>query len=200
MRNMGVYKLSKLPVDGNAIGNRWVLEYKLSPDGELIAKARLVAQGYSQIPRLDFSVHETFAAVTKTFTVRFVAATAARLNWELDAFDATHALLWGILGEPVYMKQPKGFEDGTDLVWLLLRSVYGLKQTSNVWYKKLRTLLEQLGFRRSEVDHALFTAKVEHECEKVHCLLAVHIDDGMIASSSRSFLDWVKAEVKKNLG
>ena len=200
MRDMGVYKLTSLPPGRREIGSRWVLEFKLGPDGELIAKARLVAQGYSQVPGMDYSVNETFAAVTKTSTVRFVAATAARLDWELDTFDATRAFLWGILEEPVYMRQPKGFEEGDGLVWLLYRSVYGLKQASNVWYKKLRELLERLGFRRSAVDHALFIANVMHEAVSVQCLLAVHVDDGLSGSNSRSFLDWVKDEIRKEFG
>ena len=114
MKSMGVYELCKLPSGRRPVGCRWVLEYKVGPDGELIAKARLVAQGYSQIPGLDFSPHHTFAAVTKTSTVRFVAAYAAAHDWELDAFDATRAFLWGVLEEPVYMTQPVGFIEGVD--------------------------------------------------------------------------------------
>jgi hypothetical protein len=200
MKSMGVYELCKLPCGHHPVGCRWVLEYKVGPDGELIAKAQLVAQGYSQIPGLNFSPNHTFAAVTKTSTVRFVAAYAAAHDWELDAFDATRAFLWGVLEEPVYMTQPVGFVEGVDMVWRLLRSVYGLKQASHVWYKKLRGLLERLGFCRSEVDHALFIAKLVHSGVPIHCLMAVHVDDGMAAANSRAFLDWVKAEIRKEFG
>ena len=41
-------------------------------------------------------------------------------DWELDAFDATCAFLWGVLEEPVYMTQPVGFVEGVDMVWRLL--------------------------------------------------------------------------------
>jgi hypothetical protein len=197
MKDMRVYHLAKLPDGRREIRCRWVLEYKLGPDGDLMPKAHLVAQGYSQIPGLDYSVHDTFAAVTKTPTVRFVAATAACFDWDLDVFDATREFLWGFLNEPVYIKQPKGFEEGDGLVWELLRSVYRLKQASNVWYKKLRALLETFGFHRSEADHALCISKVDHLGVIAHCLLAVHMDDGLAASNSRVFLMWVKSEIKK---
>jgi hypothetical protein len=184
MRDMGVYKLTSLPPGRWEIGSQWVLEFKLGPNGDLITKARLVAQGYSQVPSMDYLFNEPFAAMTKTSTVCFVAATAAHLDWELDTFDATRAFLWGILEEPVYMRQLKGFEEGDGLIWLLYCSVYRLKQASNVWYKKLCKLLERLGFRHSAMDHTLFIANIMHEAVAVQCLLAVHVDDGLSGSNS----------------
>ncbi|CAA7268822.1 unnamed protein product [Cyclocybe aegerita] len=40
-------------------------------------------------------------------------------------------------------------------VWCLLKSLYGLKQASLIWYQLLRKVLEALRFVHSEFDHAL---------------------------------------------
>ena len=82
---------------------------------------------------------------------------ACQHRWTLQCFDATCAFLWGDLEEELYMALPDGFRlpdkakllaghNGTDgLVMRLWKSIYGLKQASNVWYKKLRGVFEQLG-------------------------------------------------------
>lgn len=56
------------------------------------------------------------------------------------------------------MRQPKGFEEGdwTSLVWLMLRTIYGLKQSAMEWYEQVWTVMEELGFAQCVVDHAIF--------------------------------------------
>jgi hypothetical protein len=72
LKSMGVYVEEKLPEGRKVIGNRWVFEFKIDPNGgPAIPKARLVAQGFSQIPFVDYDA--TFAPVAKSASVRFVA-------------------------------------------------------------------------------------------------------------------------------
>lgn len=54
MDDMHVYQLAPLPDECKAIGNRWVLEFKEDNKGGSVYKARLVAQGFSQIPGVDY--------------------------------------------------------------------------------------------------------------------------------------------------
>ena len=55
LKSMGVYVDELLPEGRKAIGNHWVFEFKLDPDGgPAIHKARLVAQGFSQVPFVDY--------------------------------------------------------------------------------------------------------------------------------------------------
>lgn len=51
--------------------------------------------------------------------------------------DVKGAYLNGNLEEEVYMKQPEGFNDGTDKVCHLIKTLYGLKQAGQEWNKLL---------------------------------------------------------------
>jgi hypothetical protein len=108
MSEMNVYELVPLLENRKAISCRWVLEFREDQKGGSVYKARLVAQGFSQVPGIDFS--KMFAPVAKAASIRIISALAACNNWELDAFDAKHAFLWGKLMKDVYMHQPPGFE------------------------------------------------------------------------------------------
>ncbi len=62
LRNLDTFKLVPLPADRKIISCQWVLTTKWNTDGEIIKfKARLVAQGFSQILGMDFD--ETFSLV-----------------------------------------------------------------------------------------------------------------------------------------
>src|ERR1700678_495752 len=71
---MKIFREEVLPPGRFAIGSTWVFEYKLMDSSPPLAKGRLCARGYSQIPNIDFT--ETFAPVVKTRSVRIVAALA----------------------------------------------------------------------------------------------------------------------------
>ena len=45
------------------------------------------------------------------------------------------------------MKQPTGFGDGSGLICLLIKSIYGLKQAGRVWNAEFDRAIRQLGFR-----------------------------------------------------
>ena len=209
MKDMCVYELTSLPMNRKAIGCRWVLEFKEDNKGGLIYKARLVAQVFSQVPGVDYGA--TFTPVIKPASVRLLTALACQKDWEIDMFDAKHAFLWGLLKEEIYMHQPKGFEEGDwrESVWLMLRSIYGLKQSTLEWYKQVCMVMAELGFTRTESNHTLFhfegTAELAIEAMRIRCFIGWHVDDGMGVSNSRPFLEKVESKIAerfriKNLG
>jgi hypothetical protein len=61
-------------------------------------------------------------------------------------------------------------------------------------------VLEGLGFQRSEYDHAIFIYKCAWKGEDIHCLLAMHVDNGLAGCNSKGFLDFIKTEIKKHFG
>ena len=72
-------------------------------------KARLVAQGFTQVEGLDFG--ETFAPVARLEANRILLAYACSHNIKLFQMDVKSAFLNGKISEFVFVEQPPGFED-----------------------------------------------------------------------------------------
>ena len=64
-------------------------------------KARLVAQGYSQMEGVDYD--ETFVPVARMESIRILLALACHLKFKLYQMDAKIAFLNGILKEDVHV-------------------------------------------------------------------------------------------------
>ena len=60
--------------------------------------------------------------------------------------DMKGAYLNGNLQENVYMHQPEGYDDGSGRVCLLIKTLYGLKQSGCEWNKELDKQLKGIGF------------------------------------------------------
>jgi hypothetical protein len=90
-------------------------------------KARLVAQGYTQIEGVDFD--ETFAPVALLESIRILLSISCHQGFKLYQMDVKSAFLSGILQEEVYVGQPKGFLDPhyPQYVYKLKKALYGLK-------------------------------------------------------------------------
>jgi hypothetical protein len=99
--------------------------------------------------------HETFATVARNSSYRLVLALAAIFELSVFQFDIKTAFLYGNLDETVYMELPHGFEV-TRYVCLLRKSIYGLKQASRVWAKRLQTSLQHHGFKELISDLCIY--------------------------------------------
>ena len=98
------------PMDHNVIGTKWVFRNKQDQDGIVVRnKARLVAQGYTQVEGLDF--RETYAPVARLEAIRILLAYACAHNIKLYQMDMKNAFFNGYINELVYVEQPSGFED-----------------------------------------------------------------------------------------
>ena len=103
-----------LPEGQKAIGCRWTYVIKTGPQGEILHyKARLVTQGFSQIPGIDFSY--TFSLTVCLDSLWAILHLAVAHGWAWGQDDVTRAFLHSNIGENkvIYMKKPIGFEDGT---------------------------------------------------------------------------------------
>lgn len=143
---LGTYKLTDLPPDRKPVGCRWVFLIKRDANRQIVKyKARLVAQGFSQIPGQDFFA--TYAPVMRLESFHVILALAAQLDMEIHQVDVVGAYLNSNLEESIYMKQPPGFSDDTTRVLLLLKAIYGLKQAGCAWNTRLNSILtEELHF------------------------------------------------------
>ncbi|KAK1616553.1 hypothetical protein QYE76_022070 [Lolium multiflorum] len=120
----------------NVIGTKWIFENKQDEFGIVVRnKARLVAQGFSQIEGIDFG--ETYAPVARLESICILLAYASHHNFKLQQMDVKSAFLNGPLHEEVYVKQPPGFEDldFPNHVYKLDKALYGLKQAPRAWFE-----------------------------------------------------------------
>jgi len=111
------------------IGTKWVFRNKQDQDGVVVRnKARLVAQGYTQVEGHDF--RETYAPIAILEAIRILLAYACAHNIKFYQMDVKSAFLNGYINELVYVEQPPGFEDDKKLnhVYKLKKALYGLKQ------------------------------------------------------------------------
>ena len=125
-------------------------------------KARLVAQGYTQVEGLDFG--ETYAPVARLETIRILLAYACAHNI-MYQMDVKSAFLNGYINELVYVEQPPGFKDEKkpNHVYKLKKALYKLKQAPRSWYERLRDFLLSKGFKMGKIDTTLFTKKLRND-------------------------------------
>ncbi|KAK1678905.1 hypothetical protein QYE76_039753 [Lolium multiflorum] len=98
----------------NVIGTKWIFKNKQDEFGNIVRnKARLVAQGFSQVEGIDFG--ETYAPVARLESIRILLAYASHHNFKLQQMDVKSAFLNGPLHEEVYVKQPRGLRISTFL-------------------------------------------------------------------------------------
>ena len=117
------------PRKHNIIITKWIYRNKQDKNSQVVRnKARLVAQGYTQVDGIDFS--ETFAPVARLEAIRILLAYANHHNILLYQMDVKSAFVNGKLEEEVYVAQPPGFEDPKhpDKVFRLNKALYSLKQ------------------------------------------------------------------------
>ena len=80
------------------IGTKWVFRNKQDQDGIVIRnKARLVAQGYTQVEGVDFG--ETYAPVARLEAIRILLAYACVHNIKLYQMDVKSVFLNGYINE-----------------------------------------------------------------------------------------------------
>ena len=77
-----VWTLVPRPEGEHIIGTKWTFCNKIDEEGNVIHnKARLVAQGYSQMEEVEYD--ETFAPVTRMESIRILLALACHLKFKL---------------------------------------------------------------------------------------------------------------------
>jgi len=121
LKTAGTWDLVNAPNEANVIGSKWVFRAKKDAAGNVVCyKARLIAQGFSQVLGVDY--FDTFAPVARLASIRTVLAFAASENYETGQIDIKGAYLNGKLTKDkvIYMKQPPGYsvsaENGKVLV------------------------------------------------------------------------------------
>src|SRR5258708_39416106 len=185
LKTARTWKLEEAPPEANIIGSKWVFKAKKDTAGNIAQyKARLVAQGFSQIDGVDYN--DTYAPVAHLASSCAIIAMANRLYLELQQVNIKGAYLNGMLneGEVLYMQHPPGYKsyDTGNHVLYLVKTLYSLKQFGHHWYQKLSSIFLLLGFQQCSVDQAVFHKSDKRKKELT--VIVVHVNDCMIAATN----------------
>ena len=189
------------------VGYKWVFVRKRNEKNEVMRyKARLVAQGFSQRPGIDYE--ETYSPVMDAITFRFLMSLAANQNLEMRLMDVVTAYLYGSLDTDIYMRIPEGFKMPESLsskpkelcAIKLQRSLYGLKQSGRMWYNRLSEHLTKEGYVNNPICPCVFIKKTSSG----FVIIAVYVDDLNIIGTKveiQKASDYLKGEFEmKDLG
>ena len=132
---------------------------------------------FSQVEGVN--CHDIFSPVVKHSSIRLLLACVAMLDLELEQLDVKIAFLHRSLDEIIYMRQPLGFirKGDENKVFLLLKSLYGLKQSPHQWYKRFDDFMMVEEFHRSKFDSCVYFKKTRN-ANIIYLLL--YVDDMLI--------------------
>lgn len=170
------WNLTPLPAGRKPIKMKWVFKIKKQDGIPYQLKSRLVACGYSQVKGLDYV--STYSAVGSKVALRTLVSLTAKHGWEWHQCDINNAYLKATLEEDIYMNQPQGFHDGSQNVCKLQKTLYGLKQSAQEWYKTISNYMVNLGYRISTVEPCVFLSNDPELPRAIY----LYVDDMLLIS------------------
>ena len=186
----GTFTLVPRPQHCDVVGGRWVFSVKIDPSGNLRYKARYVAKGYTQIKGLNYN--DTYAPTARLTSVRIIINIAVQYGLIVHHADVKCAYLHSKLDYIIYMSQPEGYVQDPDWVWMLHKSIYGLKQSAAMWHSTLISFMETQNMMQSISDPCVFRRITKSSI----LIILIWVDDCIIAASNIKILN----EFKRNFG
>lgn len=185
------WKIVQLPEKASVVKCKWVFKRKVSCDGKVTYRARLVAKGFSQKHGIDYD--ETFSPVVRHSSLRLLFALSVKLGLEINHLDVKTAFLNGFLNECVYMQMPEGFSHSgyTNKCLKLNKAIYGLKQASKAWNDRVNEVLLDMHYQRSKYEPCIYTKKQNN----LITIIALYVDDFFVFSNNVDETDHLKKEL-----
>ena len=108
---------------------------------------------------------------------------------ECDQMDVITAFLHGLIWDrKIYVQQPHGFGEGTD-VCELQKALYGLRQSPLLWYERLAEFLTKIGLSPLMDDPCVFRPK------DPDTFLVLYVDDLLIIAPTTMILSNLKKKL-----
>jgi hypothetical protein len=190
LQALDTWEFADLPDGKRPVGSKWVFTVKYTPTGLLDRfKARLVAQGFSQVPGDDFT--ETFSPTVRFESLRTLLAIGTYLDWEIHQTDVVSAYPRSVLHANVYMRPPKGMQAPPKKVLRVKKSLYGLKQSGREWYLEACKGLEELDLYPIFADACIFVRKDQR------LIVGLYVDDMVILAEDLEAVQSFKAGIAK---
>lgn len=166
---------------------KWVSEKKIESSGKVRFHARLVVKGLPY--NLVWTIMKPFHLLQES-TLRLLFAISVKLELDIIHLVLCNAFLNGALNENIYMQIPEGFNcPDSDKVLKLKKAIYGLKQSSSMWYNKVNICLTKNGYIKSKYEHCLYTKSDS----KTMTIIALYVDDFFVFSNNSIETDKLKS-------
>ena len=182
---------------------------KWFPDGKFEKlKARSAVDGSKQNKN---EYDDLFSPTVATTSIFFIATVAAIERRHVLKFDVPGAYLNTDIEKELYLiidptmakiiiQLDKTFEIGlrkdNSIVVQLMKGQYGCVESAKLWYNHIKQTLEDCGFIINPIDGSVFN------CTRLNCQItvAIHVDDGIITSTSHDNIQWVKDKLSAKYG
>lgn len=185
-RVFDIVRREDIPEGTKILRGVWVFTEK--SDSSL--KARYTLDGSAQV---ELYPGQFYSSVVRYESVRTILHFCASLDYVIETGDFESAYLQGKSDNDIYAVGPKTkYSDNTYYV-RVPGNMYGLKSASSTWHKALYELLTSLGFTSTTADQSVF---VFHS-DGVHAIIAVYVDDLLMACTSQEWLDDIKLRIKE---
>jgi len=148
---------SEVPADIEPLTSTWAFKKKSTGN----RRGRLNAHGFKQKEGKHYKKDSISSPVTNEVTIRIVLVIILVLRLLAGVLDVKGAFLQGEFDKDeadIYMHVPDGLEDhyGDNVLLKLLAPIYGLKNASMAFYKKLKRCMNKIGCTRSLADPCLY--------------------------------------------
>ena len=201
----------ELPEGRKALPSHWVYKIKRDGAGNVQRfKARLVCGGNHQIEGIDYQA--TYAPTARLGHVRLALAIAAKYDIKIHQVDVCTAFLAVDLEEKIYMHPPQVYfrllQNGSrfndprltktsrKMVLRFRMSLYGLKQSSHVWYVTFKDFVISIGFVASRVDGGLFVLHDKKDHSIVVAAVVLYVDD-LLINANEGLTGQIKDQLRK---
>ncbi len=190
LQAMGTWTLEYPPEGAQVIDGQWVLDQKFDADGNWVRnRARWVVCGNQQAN--DTASHLLYSAVVYSSTLRVIYTIIAVYDLEAEVFDIVAAYLNANVpeGVTIFMRQPRGLDDGTGRACRLKKALYGLRGSPKWWYDTIVPVLRKYGFEAFISDICCFIDRDKG------IFLCLYVDDIMIAAPTKALIAQTKKEL-----
>jgi hypothetical protein len=186
LNTMKPVSIHEIPEDKNIVKSKFVFKLKLLANGDIDKyKARLVAQGFTQVFGIDY--HENFSPTPQIGGVRLVIAFIIHFQLEKASADVSGAFLEATLTETIFMKLPEGISHRGSNYVKLLKSLYGLKQAARDWYLLQDKIIREFDpeLKKSLTDACIYY-KITKDCIFI---ISVHVNDYAIGYNNKKYYE-----------
>ncbi|CAI4054592.1 uncharacterized protein SKDI_01G0670 [Saccharomyces kudriavzevii IFO 1802] len=150
-----------------------------------IYKARIVCRGDIQTP----DTYNVIATESLNHNhIKIFLMIANNRNMFMKTLDINHAFLYAKLEEEIYIPHPHDRR----CVVKLNKALYGLKQSPKEWNDHLRQYLNSIGLKDNTYTPGLY------QSEDKNLMIAVYVDDCVIAADDEQRLDEFINELESN--